>query len=251
MQFSDTTNQQGIIQKIERNCGFNPGDITNNSVLLASFTAEINLALDYIMGVILYACGQWHYDDRNYVDYPLIQMNLNSGQRDYSMLLDGDGNVILGIHKVMVADLTGTFREIYSIDQESITRHTGSAERTGRFTNGLNASGTPTRYAKTGDALFLDVIPNYSVSGGIKVFIDREASHFVPTDTVKKPGFVGLYHEFIAARPSWQYAEPHGLKNAIGLLNQTNSLERSIAVYYANRDKDTPRRMAANVENNK
>lgn len=249
LQFSDTINQQGIIQAIEEHCGFNPGDISGNPTLLASFTRKVNTSLDYLWGIILKACGVWHFDDVNYPDYPLLSITMTNGRREYSFVKDGAGNIVLGFHRVMVSDPSGTFHEIYEVDQEDITMKSNSKENTDSFINGLNATGTPTRYAKTANGIFLDVIPNYA--GTIQVFVDREASHFVPTDTVKMPGFVGIFHEYVALRPSYQYAAPKGFKNATDLMNQTNTMERQVELYYTNRNKDVPQRMAANVESTK
>lgn len=251
LQFSDTINRKGIIQKIEKNCGFDFGDISGNAGLLADFTADVNMALDAIWGIIGQSCGTWSLDDTNYTDYPFIVANLVSGQRDYPFLVDGDGNLILDVFRVMVADPTATFHEIYPVDQKTTTSHTGNVPNTDSFINGLNATGTPTRYDKTGNSVFLDVIPNYNMNGGIQMFVNREASYFLTSDTIKKPGFSGLYHEYLALRPSYQYASVKGFANAMDLKNQMDILAAQCSQYYSNREKDAPKRLVANVENNK
>lgn len=190
-------------------------------------------------------------DDSNYTDYPIITTNLVSGQRDYPFVTDQSGNIILEVYRVMVADPSGTFHEIYPVDQFQTTSKTGNLENTDAMYNGLNASGTPTRYSKTANGIFLDVIPNYASTGGLKVFIDREASYFTTTDTTKKPGFAGIFHQYLALFASEFYAGAKTLTNLKKLMADKMQMRRDIAEYYARRDKDTPKRLNANVENNK
>lgn len=83
--FSNTTTKNGIIQRIERYCGFNDGDISGNTLRLAQFTGDINVALDYTLAMIFEEGGTWQFDDSNHsTNYPIITTNLISGQRDYS-----------------------------------------------------------------------------------------------------------------------------------------------------------------------
>ena len=249
--FLSTTNKNGLINLCEDYCGFSDGDISGNSTLLAKFTGYINLALDDAWSVILQATGKWHLDDSNFSDYPMIVTNIFSGQRDYSFVTDGSGNIILEIYRVMVADPTGTYHEIYPVDQFQTTMKTGNLENTDPMYNGLNVSGTPTRYSKTGNGIFLDVIPNYDMTGGLKVFIDREASYFTVSDTTKKAGFAGIFHQYLALWASEFYAGIKSLANLKKMNADKIQMKRDIAEYYARRDKDTPKRMNANVENNK
>ncbi len=249
--FSSTTNKNGLIQLCEDYCGFNDGDISGNSTLLAKFAGYINLGLDDAWSVILQSTGKWHMDDSNFSDYPMITTNLVSGQRDYSFVSDGSGNIILEIYRVMVADPSGTYHEIYPVDQFQTTEKTASLENTDPMYNGLNASGTPTRYSKTGNGIFLDVIPNYNGVNGLKVFIDREASYFTSSDTTKKAGFAGIFHQYLAVFASEFYAGIKTLTNLKKLTADKIQMRRDIQEYYARRDKDTPKRMVANVENNK
>lgn len=245
IKFNDTTNKNGLIQLIERNCGFNDGDISGNSTLLAQFTADINLALDKAISIILPAGGTWQFDDSNQSDYPIITTNIVSGQRDYPLTTDGSGNLILDIYKVLVANSSGVFSEISPVDQQTTTNNNSD---TITFLDGNNSTGTPTRYDKTGNGIFLDPIPNYNSTGGLKVLINREGSYFTVSDTTKKPGFAGLFHEYLALRPSYQYAYRKGLANANALRNEMLVMERAIDDYYGSRERDVKMGMTANVE---
>lgn len=244
--FSNTTTKAGVIQLIERNCGFADGGVSGNSTLLSQFTGDINLAVDEILGFMFPRGGTWQLDDSNHTDYPFIYTNLVSGQRDYSFTTDEQGNVILDIYRVMVADSSGNFQEITPKDQQTANSNNSN---TNSYIDGQDTAGMPTSYDKTGNGIFLDPIPNYNYTNGLKVFINREASYFTPTDTTKKLGFAHLYHEYLALRPSYQYAYRNNLSNAKILENEMIKMREAIIEYYGTREKDVKKRFLANVEN--
>lgn len=235
------------MQLIEKNCGFGDGDITGNATRLAQFTGDINLAIDEILGFMFPLGGKWQLDDSNHTDYPFIETDLISGQRDYTFTTDGSGNVVLDIYKVMVKDTNGIYQEIEGQDQQS--------DGESSFYDGQNATGTPTRYDKTGNGIFLDFIPNYSWrtaeegEKGLKVFINREASYFTTADTTKKLGFAHLFHEYLALRPSYQYAYRNSLPTLKTLDYELQKMTKAIKDYYGGREKDVITRMKPNVEN--
>lgn len=207
--------------------------VKSNSVSypIADKTAEVNESLDFIYSTIFSTSGKWQFDDTNHSDYPIISTSLVSGQRDYTFVTDQQGNLILDIYKVMVKDENGTFFEIYPVDQQS-------DEYTQGFWSGLNQTGVPSRYDKTANGIFLDAIPSYDSTNGLKIFINREGSYFQTTDTTKKPGFAGLFHEYLALRPAYKYAQTNGLKNEKSLLSDLLTMEGKIKKYYRDRSKD-------------
>jgi hypothetical protein len=242
--FNNTTGFSGLIQQIERNCGFSPGDISGNTTRLAQFTSDVNLALDSIWATIFEVGGTWQLDDSNFTDYPVITTNLVSGQRDYSFTTDGSGNVILEIYKVLVSDAQGNYIEINSVDQQ------GNAPI--NFLDGNNTTGQPNSYDKTGNGIFLDPIPNYNYANGLKLLINREASYFTVSDTTKKPGFAGIFHEYLALRPSYMYCTRNKMFDlAKSLKAEMLEMEDKIREHYAKRNKDEVKRLVARSNNTK
>lgn len=234
LQYNDTTNKSGILQKIERICKLGDGNITGNAIRLKEWTSDVNLAWDKVLSIIFKANGRWQFDDSNHTDYPIISTNLVAGQRDYPFIVDETGNFILDIYRVMVkigSGATDVWVEIPCVDQQS-------DENMEEFYNGLNITGIPTRYDKTANGIFLDAIPNYSVSGGLKIFINREGTYFTTSDTTKKPGFAGLFHEYLALRPSYQYAYINSLQNTNKIQEEMLLMEADIKKYYRDRSKD-------------
>lgn len=233
--FSNTTSKNGILQRIERTCGFQDGDITGNTTRLAQFTGDVNVALDKIFSLIFSVGGTWQFDDSNHTDYPIITTSLVSGQRDYTFTSDENSNLILEIYKVFVADDSGDYREILPVDQQS--------NAPVNYTDGNNTTGLPNTYDKTGNGIFLDPIPNYSEANGLKIFINREASYFSTSDTTKKPGFAGLFHEYLVLHPSFYYCTRNGISIRRELKEELMEMEAQIMDFYKMREKDTVKRL--------
>lgn len=245
LQFSDTTNKSGILQVIERKTKLNDGGITGNTQRLKEFTSEVNLAIDKVFPIIFKAGAKWQFDDSNHTDYPIITTNLVASQRDYTFTTDEQGNLILDVYKVMVkTSASGEFTEIKAVDQQS-------DEDMRSFYSGANTTGIPTRYDKTANGIFLDCIPSYNSTGGLKVFINREGSYFTTSDTTKKPGFAGLFHKYLAVVPAYEYACTNQLANKNDLKQEMMELERAIQEHYTNRDRDTKKRLQPYKENNR
>lgn len=231
LQFSDPTNKRGIVELIDESV-----NTDDTQYPITQKTRDINLALDRVFALIFQVGGTWQFDDSNQTDYPIITTNIVAGQRDYSFTVDGSGNLILEIYKVLVSDTNGNFRQILPVDVE-----TGYAPNS--FTDGLNVQGIPNTYDKLANGIFLDPIPNYSKTGGLKIYISREGSYFTTADTTKKPGFAGIFHEYLALRPAYQYAYRNGLVNAKTLKGEMLEMEDAIREYYKAREKDTQKKL--------
>jgi len=241
--YSSTVTKNGLIQICERRCGFNDGDISGNATRLAQFTGELNLAQDELFGFMFPKGGKWQLDDSNHTDYPIIFTNIVSGQRDYSFTTDENGNYILDIYKVMAANPQGVFNTLEMQDQQGDSATT--------FIDGQNSTGTPTRCELTANGVFLDLIPDYNYTKGLKVFVNREATRFLTTDTTKVCGFGHLFHEFLAIRASYSYARDNSLPTAEQLKRDLFQMRADIKDYFGNRDKALVKRMTSGKQNNK
>ena len=234
LQYSDTsaTGKDGILQRIEQKLGFPDGYITDNATRLAQFTGRANLALDKAYHIIFGADGTAQFDDNNHTAYPVVKFNLVANQRDYSFTQDADSNLILAFHRVAILpSATATlyqelepFSEVDERDNDVITETT--------------AAGVPWRYGKLATGLFLDPMPSYAVTNGLKVYIDREASYFVTTDTTKVPGFAGLYHDYVAIFAAYDYAVANRLDAQETLKRDMVEMEKAIEKHYSRREKD-------------
>ena len=202
----------------------------STSYPLATKVLDINMALDEAIDLAIRSCGTGTYDDSNHTDYPIITTNLVSGQRDYAYTLDGSSNLILDIYKVLVMNASGVYQEVPQVNMQ-LDRATES------FTDGLNVTGQPTKYSRTGNGIFFDIIPNYSQTAGVKILVNREGSYFTVSDTTKKPGIDGRLHEWLVLSPACKFAQRNGLNNETALYNRKTLFEKKISEVYSKKDR--------------
>jgi len=237
IQFSDTVNRTGIIQLIEDDT--NTQSASTSSYSLTTKTRDINIAYSRYFVLAQQVEGRWQIDDTNQTDYPIITSNVVSGQQDYSFTVDGSTvpNQILDIYRVELVDSTGFAKVLRPIDQFDV--------RGVALTEFMKNGGVPEYYDKTSNGLVLYPTPNYSYTAGLKIYFNRTPVFFLSTDTTKKPGIPDMFHEYLAKRPSYQYALRKSLPNMANLKQETLELEDQIRTYYANRSKDEVKQMTA------
>src|SRR3990167_176850 len=237
LSFNDTSNQDGILQRIEQELGFSEDYITGDTTRRTQWAGSINLALDKVFHIIFGADGRWQFDDSNHTTYPILTGNLVDGQRDYSFTEDSDGNLVLDIYRVFVRmSSTAPYYEIFPRDVQS----DAEGEISG-FIDGLNTEGRPQTYDKTATGIFIDPIPNANSTAGLKIYVNREGSYFTSSDVTaqtKIPGFAGLYHLYCVYEPAYQYAMANNLSNREVLDREVQRLELDITEYYSRRSRD-------------
>lgn len=241
--FSNAALQSGIVERLRRKVGV---DTNPDAYPLEEIVSDVNSALDSAFEIIFKSGGKWMLDDSNQTDQPIIMTDLVANQRDYSFSVDGAGNLILDIFKVLIADSYGFYRESKRVDPKS-------EKDTQQFWNALNVVGIPYRHALQGNSILVDPIPNYSTNGavtgkyGIKMYINRESTYFTATDTAKMPGIAGILHEYFVLHPAYSYASRNNLEIAggvlrngsiTGLLREVSLMEAKIENYYGSRGKD-------------
>lgn len=197
---------------------------------IADKVLDINVALNDAIDIAIKNCGIGNFDDSNHTDYPIITTNLVSGQRDYSYTNDGNSNLILDIYKVLVMNPQGIYVEIPQVDVQT-------QFNTQSFTDGQNQTGTPSSFDVTGNGIIFDVVPNYSQTSGIKIYINREGSMFTTSDTTKKPGIDGRVQEYLVVSPSYKHASRNNLATKQDLEKRKLELEAKIERVYGKKNK--------------
>lgn len=193
MQFSDTTNKNGIIQTIERWTGLGDATISGDATLLKQITASVNDAFDEVLPYIYSLTDKPRWDDINHTDLPIGTFNIVSGQQDYSVTADDNSLDILNLTGVRI--LTSSS----GLDYESLEKMTGDDERAETAMSPDSSDmGIPTHYLEVGNVIFLYPKPNYSATNGAKIFFEREPSYFASSDTTKEPGIPKPFHSLLA-----------------------------------------------------
>lgn len=221
---------------------------STTSFPVATKTRYANLAIDNLWLLLFSngAGGTWQYDDSNHAHCPIITTNLVSGQRDYHFVTDEDGAIILDIYKVQVKDQSGVFHDLKIVDRQG-----DDPDLPTTFNDGQDSTGTPTYYDKTGNGIFLDLVPNYSSTNGLRLFINREAHYFEATDTTQKLGFTGIYHEYIVLYVCYQYARAKSLESRETFKRDLQEMEQRIKSHSSQRERNVAKRLKVKVENYK
>lgn len=233
LQFSDTVTNNGIVQAISRRTGTT--NATSSSYPLLDKTVDVNFALANYFILANTAPGkQQPVDDSNHSDYPIIYVDLVTGQQDYVITLDEDGNQVLEILKIRVKDLNGNWRTLRQVDitdnDDSFINETGT--------------GIPETFELTANGIFLHQPTNYNLEAGMEIYVSRAANYFVSTDTTKRAGIPEIFYEYLVIRPSYFYCLEKGedkKANAYYRIlygpNGKGGMEAAIKSHYARRNK--------------
>ena len=232
--------QSQIIREYEKEIGVNRGDIANNTLRLEDFVAEENNAFSDYLTLAFKSSGRWKFDDSNHTDFPEITTNIVAGQRSYTFTTDEEGNLILDIYKVYAKETSKPYLELEMIDADTTGIVNG-------YTEGSTTQGVPYSYDKTGNIIILDPVPSASVTDGLKISINREATFFTTADTTKKPGVPGLHHKWFFLRPALDYARRNTLGSYLRLEAEVAKLEADIKNTFTIRSKDEQNRLTTPI----
>ena len=237
IQFSDTTNRDGLIQMIEDRTG--AGSASASSYPLGAKTRDINSAFARLMSIAVKVSGRWQVDDTNQTDYPIVLYDVVTSQQDYAFVRDGSSpsNQVLDIHRIEIKDNAGNWKLLVPIDEADIDVAMTVFEST---------AGVPEYYDKTSNAIFLYPKPNYDSANGLKFYFSRTPSYFLTTDTTKTAGIPDMFHEYLALRPSYLYCLSKGLPQASALKQEVVEMEESIRAYYGSRQRDERSTLSVN-----
>lgn len=246
LQFSDTTNKDGIVQKIQDACGLISA--TTNTYPLKRITKDVNSALDNYFDMANEESPHIKIDDTNHSSEPAFTINLVSGTKRYTFNTDANSNQILKIDRIDILRADGTSKRLSMFNRADI-EDTGMAS--------YNAtSGEPESYFIEGEEIVLDRAPNYNSTNGLKLFDTRTPSYFTSTDTTKVAGIPNIHHDYLWVRPSFFWCILKDKKRAAGLKILLDDLEKRIRQYYKSLSKDSTKtnavqRMKPKYQNNK
>jgi hypothetical protein len=226
-----------LTEKLDKSCGTN-----STTYPLTQKEVDINIALDDSLAIIFQQGGTHQFDDKNHTADPIITTDLVDGQRDYHFTTDEQANVILDILEVWTKNSsTGDFKRLERVDMV----------RNGPDTmhDGDNTEGVPTKYGLLGNGIFLDYIPSYDSTGGLKIIINRQASYFVSTDTTKTAGIDGLCHDFLYLKPAYEYARDKGLHNVERLFRDLQIATEKLKGRYKIKERQVINKLTPKMEN--
>tara|TARA_Y100000296_G_C5122078_1_gene230947 strand:- start:280 stop:1014 length:735 start_codon:yes stop_codon:yes gene_type:complete len=230
MQFSDTTNKQGIIQECESLTGIGDGRISGNTDNLAKFTRWINEAYFEITSLIIVSDGRWQFDDTNQTNQPVATTDLVADQRDYSVLssLPLTTQDWLEVDRIEILNRGGIWTRLPSRDKRDVQ---------GPIEEIYKVSAQPVFYDFEGTSIQFYPAPNYNSTGGIRIWFKRAPLLFASTDTTKKPGFASLFHRILPYSASISYLITKDMGRAKSLELKMEAMKARMQDHYNRRDK--------------
>lgn len=246
MQFSDTTNKNGLIQECEFWTNLGDGGISGNSTLLKVFTNRINRRYEKALAKLNLGSDRGQVDDTNYDNQPFSTFDILSGQADYQFLTDEDGDSITDITAVMILESASATQYV---TLERITLDDKQAEEF--MSHNSENTGVPTGFIERNNTIFFDKLPNYSATAGGKLFFRRVPSYFASTDTTKKPGYNADYHQLLALGASYDWLLVNKGENATLITRVEAELAKQESDFFAYAQMRSPVRnkLAAAVHN--
>lgn len=245
LQFSDTTNKDGIVQKIQDACGLISA--TTNTYPIKRISKDVNSALEKFFDIARKNAPKIKIDDTNHSSEPAYSINLVSGTQRYTFNTDANSNQIEKVDRVEILTASGVAKRLTFKNKESITEGIANYKAT---------AGEPEEYYIEGEEVVLFPKPNYSTTSGLKLFIDRTGSYFVSTDTTKVAGIPNRFHDYLWLRPSYFWCLIKDQKRAINLKVELIEMEKDIVDFYKRLNGDSTRmdgvqRLKPSFQNNK
>lgn len=225
MQFSDTTNNTGIVEQ-------------SRSIMRVDATQwptykivnSVNNYLDTIAGYAIGADRRFQWDDTNHTKLPIGTTNLVATQSDYSFLTDEQNNPIINLTRIDILDADGNYRKLIPLDEAEVDIALDELFETNE---------KPVYYDKIADNIIrLYPTPATSVTNGLKFYFQRTASYFVATDTTKSPGVSPLLHRGFVIASAYDGALTLGLENLQPLSVELQKEEEKMKQYFAIRNTD-------------
>lgn len=227
MQFSDTSNKNGLLQLCEHLLNKGDTGITANATLKAQITAFINQAYHKVAIWILTVDRRFKWDDSNYTDFPIATTTFVNNQRDYTLptaVAGGNASTLLKLSRVRAKDSNGTFYDctLMGPEEEEYT----TANRPDKF----RIIGNSIRFQYPVDTATV------TASNGLQFEFQRTFDEFVVGDTTQQPGFIASFHAILAYDAAATYAEGMGdFARSDRFRVRVNEIRQDLLTHYSHR----------------
>lgn len=232
MQFSDTTNKDGLIQRYEDYTNLDDGVVSGDTTLLAKATADINETLHDLTTEIMLSDDNFQFDDPYRTDYAVATTPLVADQRDYQF----DAISFLSLTRV-------------DITYDGTNYYRATPFDSGAYFEGLgNDTLTDNEFSKTepkydpkafGFWLYPRASAQDVTNGGeIRIEFNRSFAEFDTTDTTQEPPIVRPFHELIAIGAAMKYLLRKRDPNAGSLKALYEEGKAQMKSFYGRRNED-------------
>lgn len=233
MQFSDTTNKSGILQRIEMTLGLPDGAITGDTTQLAYFTSLVNEAYYDVVTEILSSQDTWDFEDTNHSDYQIANRALIAAQRDYQLPTDFE---ILKVKRVDITYDGTNWYQANPVDSGEFDFGMGNSAHEDEY-----FSETQPAYDLKGEYIWIyPLASSDQVAAGAAMRIEfvYDIAPFTASDTTKEPGTLTRWHSSIALGTALKYAAYKNLENAKSLKVLYDERIDQMRKYYSRKQDD-------------
>lgn len=220
MQINDSSTGTGCFQEIDDICN---SDI--NSYPAKAKTRRVNAACDRFFTLAFQADGRWSWDDPNWDTAPIQSINLVANTQSYN--LDDFTSEIINILRIEAKDSSGNNILLRRLDRKNM----------GALTAYAVTAGTPAEYDLVGEYIYLYPKPSYSSTNGLTIYLERNKSEFLYTDTTKVLPVPSIFVQYICRHASLPHLieTQKAQKNDIAAQIQID--EEAIIDYFSSRNK--------------
>lgn len=214
MQFSDTSNNQGLIQDITFLTGANTTDYATSDR-----TRNINAWYYKVVLWIWKSCAGWEFDDSNLTTQPIATTTIVDGQRDYSVPTNA-----LKIIAVDVKNSDGNYVRMKYLDEKRIKSSLQDED-----------ASFPSHYYILGNQVILYPKPDSSLvttSAGLRLWLGRQVDAFTAADTTQEPGFDIQFHRILSLGASYDWAIKKDKANAAAIRAEIEQLKDELFDWY-------------------
>lgn len=236
MQFSDTTNNSGLVQDCEFLVfGGDYGRISGDTELLQQFTHLLNEGLNKATIKIMESDTRWQWDDPNHADYPIAQSNLVNGQQDYTLEFSATDSH-MKIDRVEIKTPAGKWERLKPIDLADTDQAQAQL---------FDTNNTPKYYDKLANSVFLYPAPNYDSTNGIKIFYQRQPSYFETSDTTKRAGIPTPFHRLVSLYACEDFTVAKTMLEKRTMIKEARmEKESDLQAFFGKRDKEDRPKLA-------
>lgn len=251
MQYSDTTNKNGIIQRYERHTLLGDGVVSGDDTILKQATADINETIYDLTTLIIASNDNFDFDDPNKTDYPIATTPLVAGQRDYQF----DSISFLKLKRVDVTWDGTNYYKAEPFDSATYQEGLGNDAQTDK-----NFSKLAPAYDPKGFGFWLYPLADAAdVTAGAKARIEftRAYDEFTYSDVTAVPPIERPFHDLIAIgaalkNPSLPDKQYQKLVNLYGQERGDGTwtgLVGQMIASYGNRNEDFVLSLSPQLEN--
>lgn len=236
MQYSNTTDKNGLLQRCEYYTLLGDGVITGNTLLKAQFTQSINNHYHRVVNMILESQDEWDFDDINHTDYPILTTPLVAGQRDYSIPAS---EKVLKLKRVDVTYDGVNYYKAEPIDASELSVGLGNDTNVDAY-----FSKSAPRYDVQYGSVFIYPLANATdVANGAKARFQwtREIDEFTTSDTTQEPGIDEAFHEMLPLGASLDWLsvnKPQNTATIQVIISRLQEYEDRLKKHYSRKQQD-------------